>query len=353
MTLIYVVGTPLLYAVLLYRSQQELSIHDPFTLEPKKLCASADERAKLKATLVEFLAGEATLGHGVTEKTFGMLEDVAQTNDFMSWLDETGQDRPSTSGYLPLLKKYFAAQHDKWEDVSHDHTLSFLLGSYEQRVYWFEFVEVLRRLLLSGVLVLFGPGSVVQGAASILICSVSIKTYSLYNPFRSDDDDFLQEVAQIQLFLVLLAAILMRVDASDDSAEDQTYLGWLLVAVLVPGYALMVYLCIKEWRAQADRYEEVAEKALEMTVTVTEAEPSAEPTVAAAPLPPLTPAAARPSLGGAKTQSWYDRSFGNFGMTVGGMAPEETATELDGGGELDLFCRDGRGGSQVVEEARL
>ena len=34
MTLIYVVGTPLLYAVLLYRSQQELSIHDPFTLDP-------------------------------------------------------------------------------------------------------------------------------------------------------------------------------------------------------------------------------------------------------------------------------------------------------------------------------
>ena len=156
----------------------------------------------------------------------------------MRWLDETGQDRPATTRYLPLLKilqNYFASEEERWEQVSHDHTLSFLLGSYEKRVYWFEFVEVNRRLLLSGVLVLFGPGSVVQSAASILICSVAIKAYSFYQPFISDDDDFLQEVAQIQLFLVLLAAILMRVDASDDSAEDQTYLGWLLVALGVGG----------------------------------------------------------------------------------------------------------------------
>ena len=347
MTLIYVIGTPLLYAVLLFRNQRELSIHAPFSLEPKKLCASADKRAELKATLVEFLAGDATLGKGVTEKTFGMLDDVAQTDDFMRWLDETGKTRPSTSGYLPLLKGYFAAEQRKWEDVSHDHVLSFLLGSYEKRVYWFEFVEVLRRLLLSGVLVLFGPGSVVQSAASILICSASIKAYSLYQPFRSDDDDFLQEVAQVQLFLVLLAAILMRVDASDDSDDDQTYLGWLLVAVLVPGYALMVYLCVKEWRAQADRYEEVAASALEMAnFGQAETERPAEATTTATAAPPPTPGAANPSVAG-KAGALFDRSFGGNG----GKAKEENAT---GGDELDLFFRDdGRGGSQVMVEATL
>ena len=49
-----------------------------------------------------------------------------------------------------------------------------------------------------------------------------------------------------------------------NNPTKQTYLGWLLVAVLVPGYALMIWLCVKEWRAEANRYEEIAEKALEM-----------------------------------------------------------------------------------------
>ena len=90
--------------------------------------------------------------------------------------------------------------------------LSFLLGSWEQRTYWFEVFEVFRRLGLSGVLVLFGPGSVVQAGMSILICSASIKMYSLYAPFREDDDDFLQKLAQWQLFMVLLSSILARME---------------------------------------------------------------------------------------------------------------------------------------------
>ena len=127
----------------------------------------------------------------VAPEIFALLETTARTKEFTAWLETKNAARPAAT-LLPLLKDYYAAQDESWEQVSANHQLSFLLGSWEQRVYWWEVVEVIRRLLLSGVLVLLGPGSVVQGAVSILICVASVKAYSLYAPFREDDDDYLQ-----------------------------------------------------------------------------------------------------------------------------------------------------------------
>ena len=65
-------------------------------------------------------------------------------------------------------------------------------SAYSPRVYWFEVFEVCRRLALSGILVLFGPGSTVQSAFSILVCFGSIVTYSVYTPLLDHTDNHLQ-----------------------------------------------------------------------------------------------------------------------------------------------------------------
>ena len=235
MIFVYAIGVPTLYVVLLYRAQAELSLQIPIKLDPAKLVCDPKERAELKAALMQFYFGDVTLGHGVTDKTIEMLQEVADENDLKG---ET---------FLPLLQLYIKAQEETWEKVSHNHMLSFLIHSWEQRVYWWEVFEVIRRLMLSGVLVLFGPGSAIQSAMSILICLVSIKGYSLYAPFREDEDNLLQEVTQWQLFMVLFSAILARMDTSSDSASDQTFLGWLLIAFLVPGYVTMAWQCVKSY----------------------------------------------------------------------------------------------------------
>jgi len=96
---------------------------------------------------------------------------------------------------------------------------------------------------------------------SILICLVSIKAYSLYAPFREDEDDYLQEVTQWQLFMVLFSSILTRVDTTDDSVADQTYLGWLLIAFVVPGYVTMAWECVKSYLEVFYKAVDEAEKA--------------------------------------------------------------------------------------------
>ena len=60
--------------------------------------------------------------------------------------------------------------------------------------------------------------------------------YSIYVPLKDPDDNNLQWLAQMQLFLVLLSILLMKADNTEDSSADQTYLGWLLIVMTVPGY---------------------------------------------------------------------------------------------------------------------
>ena len=120
--------------VLLYQAQAELSLQTPIKLDPAKLVCDPKERAELKAALMQFYFGDVTLGHGVTDKTIEMLQEVDNKNDCKG---ET---------FLPLLKLYIKAQEEAWEKVSHNHVLSFLLQSWEQRVYWWEVFEVIRRL---------------------------------------------------------------------------------------------------------------------------------------------------------------------------------------------------------------
>ena len=46
---------------------------------------------------------------------------------------------------------------------------------------------------------------------------------------------------------MLFAAVLTRVDTSDDSATDQDYLGYLLILFVIPGYVNMAWQCVKAY----------------------------------------------------------------------------------------------------------
>ena len=136
----------------------------------------------------------------------------------------------------------------------HDHPLHFLFGAYHQRVYWFEVFEVFRRIALSGALVLLGSGSIVQSAFSILICLFSITVYSVYEPLGDPENNVLQWIAQIQLFLVLLTILLMRAAQFETEAtqDDKEYLGFLLVFITIPGYCLMMF-AVSVWEGDSFR----------------------------------------------------------------------------------------------------
>ncbi|GMH62118.1 hypothetical protein TrLO_g3231 [Triparma laevis f. longispina] len=89
-------------------------------------------------------------------------------------------------------------------------SLAFLYDSYEPKYFWFEVVETVRKLMLSGGLVLLGPGTMEQIIVSLMICLASIRIFSGCEPYIEYKVDVFMEMSQWQIFFVMFAALLIR-----------------------------------------------------------------------------------------------------------------------------------------------
>jgi hypothetical protein len=90
--------------------------------------------------------------------------------------------------------------------------LSFLFQSYRPRLWYWEIVETLHRLLLTGVLVLVEQGSPIQIIVGILIALLFLMIYERFEPY---DDSFIlpiKLVSQWQIFSVFFLALLIKAD---------------------------------------------------------------------------------------------------------------------------------------------
>ena len=86
-----------------------------------------------------------------------------------------------------------------------------LTAGYEYRTYWFEIFESIRKVLLVGVPAAFPDrGGNAQLVWGLLVCFLTFGAYMLYAPFIRDSDDQLQQLAQFQIFLTLVASIGLR-----------------------------------------------------------------------------------------------------------------------------------------------
>ena len=126
------------------------------------------------------------------------------------------------------------------EVVVHDLTLSrgvaTLVDAYGFRHLYTEPLEMMRKLLLVGVSVLVGQGSVWQ----MVICIVS--TFGFFalhlavRPFRLWQDTFLRLLCEANMFLFVLSGLIYQLPPTENerfSAEDSSVISWVLILCLV------------------------------------------------------------------------------------------------------------------------
>ena len=116
--------------------------------------------------------------------------------------------------------------------------LAKLTGGYEMRVYWFEVFECARKICLIGLPIFFEPGSAVQLIVGLLVCFISFGMYASYEPYVRDSDDRLAKVAQVSLFFSLVSSIALKVE-SDSSTEALGNV--LIVTLMVPPVAAFLF----------------------------------------------------------------------------------------------------------------
>jgi hypothetical protein len=119
--------------------------------------------------------------------------------------------------------------------------LKFLYEAYEPSCFLFEVIECIRRLLLTGGLVLFAQGSGSQIVISMLICFLSISLYSYYEPFIEKTDNRIASVAQLQLYFTLFASLVIRTGISEEDNYSPFFFDAMLVMLQLIGPCVAVY----------------------------------------------------------------------------------------------------------------
>jgi hypothetical protein len=108
-------------------------------------------------------------------------------------------------------------------------TISFLWSPYKQQAYWWEVVECIRRLLLTGFLVFILPGTAGQSAVSCVFAGVSLSVFGLVQPHADTADSNDYWLGTWILFLSTFIALLLKGDYTHEDAYFSKFMAVVLV----------------------------------------------------------------------------------------------------------------------------
>lgn len=117
--------------------------------------------------------------------------------------------------------------------------------SFRRKYYYFELVEMVRKITLVGALILLGEGGAgTQLFVGIIICFFYVFIGALFKPLAKKTDQILQYVTSIQLFSTLCTGLLLRnrmferMQGIGDEKDD------IVVDVVLTLTTFLVFVCI-------------------------------------------------------------------------------------------------------------
>ena len=109
----------------------------------------------------------------------------------------------------------------------------FLFSIYSTRCWYWESVELLRKLVLTSILALISPGSAGQVVVGALVALFALLANIKLKPFAERSLNFVNQVAQLNLFLFLFVALLLKVNLDGDSSAS-FYTGIVIFMSVLP-----------------------------------------------------------------------------------------------------------------------
>ena len=108
-----------------------------------------------------------------------------------------------------------------------------LYEQYDPESWWFEFGCTMRKMVLTGALVLFGAGTTPQVVTALAVCIFWFALITNAKPFTHDADDRLAQVEGLQVLFTLLVGLVLQLQANSGatSTEEETAMGVVLVAL--------------------------------------------------------------------------------------------------------------------------
>jgi hypothetical protein len=154
------------------------------------------------------------------------------------------------------------------EDRDKDKTAArshFLWSPYVPKRFYFEVVELIRKLAQTSILVFIAPGTSLQFVFVLVVTAFAIMIFSATHPYLKAGDNFLAVAAQWSILGITFLSLLLKIDSrlQDDSScvasfderrYDVAILNVLLVlmflAIPILAFGLAVWNVVWRWRGK-------------------------------------------------------------------------------------------------------
>jgi hypothetical protein len=149
--------------------------------------------------------------------------DTSETDDVM---DEAAEDdaAKASRNYEIVQQQY-----------------DFIVSDYKPEFYYYESVELLRKVGFTGVLMHFSRGSTFQVFAGCVVSVFFLMLHMRYWPYRVHASNIVKAATDLQITLTLLISLVLRIQGDDTTADQRDGYGMLLV-VLTLGFPTGAWL---------------------------------------------------------------------------------------------------------------
>lgn len=139
------------------------------------------------------------------------------------------------------------------DSLNHIKPIELLYESYEPDLWYWEVVETVHRLMLTGLLVIIGRGSGAQIVIGSIFALFYLKLCDVYRPYIDQEAQTLREICQWQIFLLFFWSIVLKAEFNSvHSVALEVLLVLTIVSNLVIDFVLSVRNHYREKDAASD-----------------------------------------------------------------------------------------------------
>eukprot|EP00953_Heterococcus_sp_UTEX-ZZ885_P008097 4861-Heterococcus_DN1.PRE.2 len=139
-----------------------------------------------------------------------------------SWLLYTSKEHHNSAD---------TAKDDQRKHIPQLKTTKFLWKSYSKDFYYWEVIECVRRLLLTGAVVFIVPGTAAQAAISCIMAVFTMVVALYYKPHYDPLDGQIYTGGSVIIFLSMFLSLAMRTDVSNETHYSQNVFAIVLVVL--------------------------------------------------------------------------------------------------------------------------
>jgi len=142
----------------------------------------------------------------------------------------------------------------EWHELA---PLTFLFDSYEPGFWWWEILVCAERLLLTNANIYLMAQPVLQPFVVLVIALVSVKLYSLLDPYILDSDDLFAEIKEWATVAMVIFTLIFQIhEASGDRIP--TSISIMLITTLLSVFGIFAYFCLATIATEVSYFQSVA-----------------------------------------------------------------------------------------------